>query len=134
MPSKNHNEISTIKVSEQPVKNECSPIADRILFACPTCGSEQVHKSIGGMNEHAAAVDIPSPGYNISETVCIKNVTYSSKHGIYSGYTNDGRIWYMKKVIYNGGEVVSSKLLVLIYPKSMQSEATPFINIIKNWR
>lgn len=81
-----------------------------------------------------ATLDIPSPGYNISETVCIKNVTYSSKKGIYSGYADDGRIWYMKKIIYNGGEVVSSKLLVLIYPKSMQSEATPFINIIKNWR
>lgn len=81
-----------------------------------------------------ATLDIPSPGYNISETVCIKNVTYSSKNGVYSGYANDGRIWYMKKVIYNGGEVVHSKLLVLIYPKSMQSEATPFINIIKNWR
>ena len=81
-----------------------------------------------------ATLDIPSPGYNISETVCIKNVTYSSKHGIYSGYADDGRIWYMKKIIYNGGEVVSSKLLVLIYPKSMQSEATPFINIIQNWR
>ena len=81
-----------------------------------------------------ATLDIPSPGYNISETVCIKNVTYSSKKGIYSGYADDGRIWYMKKIIYNGGEVVSSKLLVLIYPKSMQSEATPFINIIQNWR
>lgn len=56
MSSKKNNEISTVKVSEQPVKNECSPITDRLLFVCPICGSEQVRKSIGGMIEHVAAV------------------------------------------------------------------------------
>jgi hypothetical protein len=39
----------------------------------------------------------------------------------------------MKKRLLEGGEVVHAKSLVLIYPKSMQSEVEKLIEVVKGW-
>lgn len=63
-----------------------------------------------------------------------KNVTYRNSRGtVFSGYATDDRIWYMKKKILVGEVVDHASLLILIYPKAMQDDVKPFIDIVKNW-
>ena len=77
--------------------------------------------------------DYPEPGAYLSETVHIRNITYRSKTGVYSGYTTDGRIWYMKKNLMVGREVTHSTVLVLIYPKAKQKQVEPLIKMVNHW-
>jgi len=82
-----------------------------------------------------AVTDYPAQDAYLTESVHVKSVTYSSGDGtVFSGYTTDGRIWYMKKVLLRGGEVVHAKALVLIYPKSKQSEVEKLIGVVKAWK
>lgn len=70
----------------------------------------------------------------LTESVTIRNVTYCNSAGtVFSGYADDGRIWYMKKKIMEGHDVDHAQVLVFLYPKSEQNEVTEFINIVKNW-
>ena len=80
-----------------------------------------------------AVTDYPDPGMFVSANTQIKNVTYSSRKGVYSGYTTDGRIWYMKKHLLEGREVIHADVLVLIYPKEKQSEVSRLIEVVKGW-
>lgn len=82
-----------------------------------------------------AVTDYPDTNAYLTESVHVKSITYSSGDGIvFSGYTTDGRIWYMKKVLLRGGEVVHAKALVLIYPKSKQSDVEKLIGVVKAWK
>lgn len=82
-----------------------------------------------------AVTDYPEPDSFLTESVHVRSVTYSSGDGsVFSGYTSDGRVWYMKKVLLRGGEVVHAKALVLIYPKSQQSDVEKLVGIVKVWK
>ena len=80
-----------------------------------------------------AVTDYPDQEMFVSANTQIKNVTYSSRTGVYSGYTTDGRIWYMKKHLLEGREVVHADVLVLIYPKEKQGEVSRLIDEVKRW-
>ena len=81
-----------------------------------------------------AVSDYPDVDSYLTEDVKVKNVTYHNSDGtINSGYTSDGRVWYMKKRLLEGGEVVHAKVLVLIYPKAMQSDVEKLIEVVKGW-
>ena len=82
-----------------------------------------------------AVTDYPDTNSYLTEDVHVKNITYQNgDDSVFSGYTTDGRIWYMKKVLLRGGEVVHAKALVLIYPKSKQSEVEKLIGVVKAWK
>lgn len=80
-----------------------------------------------------AVTDYPDREMFVSANTQIKNVTYSSRIGVYSGYTTDGKIWYMKKHLLEGREVVHADVLVLIYPKEKQDEVIRLIDEVKGW-
>ncbi len=82
-----------------------------------------------------AVTNYPDIDFFLTETVKIKTITYvNSSETIFSGYADDGRIWYMNKEILMGGVVDHAKVLVLIYPKEMQSDVEELIDIVKRWR
>lgn len=82
-----------------------------------------------------AVDDFPAIGSYLTEKVTIKNITYkNSKGSIFSGYTNDDRIWYMHKCLVHGQDVTHVKALAVIYPKSKQANIKKLINVVKNWR
>ena len=82
------------------------------------------------------AVDnFPAIGSYLTENVTIKSITYkNSKGSIFSGYTNDDRIWYLHKCFIYGQAVTHVKALVVIYPSSKQTSMKKLINVVKNWR
>lgn len=80
-----------------------------------------------------AVTDYPDRGMFVSVNAQIKNITYNSGKDVYSGYTTDGRIWYMKKHLLEGREVVHADVLVVIYPKEKQDEVGRLIDMVKGW-
>ncbi len=80
------------------------------------------------------AVAYPDKGTDITPNAKVSIVTYSSKHkGIYSGYTEDGRIFYMKMKVLPGDVIDFTATLVLIYPKEYQPHIEPLIDIVHQW-
>ena len=78
--------------------------------------------------------EYPEKDSYLTEDVHVKSITYRGGNGeIFSGNTTDGRIWYMKKKLTKGGEVIHAKILVLLYPKSMQSDVEKLIEVVKRW-
>ena len=81
-----------------------------------------------------AVIEYPETGSYLTEDVHVKSITYrNSDDTVFSGYATDGRIWYMKKKLTQGGEVTHAKILVLLYPKAMQSDMTKLIEVVKGW-
>ena len=81
-----------------------------------------------------AVTDYPDTDSYLTEDVHVKSITYrSGDDSVFSGYATDGRIWYMKKKLTKGGEVTHAKILVLLYPKAMQSDVTKLIEVVKGW-
>lgn len=81
-----------------------------------------------------AVTDYPDTDSYLTEDVQVKSITYrSGDDSVFSGYATDGRIWYMKKKLTKGGEVTHAKILVLLYPKAMQSDVTKLIEVVKAW-
>lgn len=79
-------------------------------------------------------IDFPEEGVWLSPTEIVKNITYRSySKGIASGYTQNGNIYYLKQKMMPGTDVVHSKVLVLIYPKSEENKVSTLINIVKDW-
>jgi hypothetical protein len=68
--------------------------------------------------------------YNVYFNECLHR---NGDDSVFSGYASDGRIWYMKKKLTKGGEVTHAKILVLLYPKSMQSDVEKLIEVVKRW-
>ncbi|MBR6286437.1 MAG: hypothetical protein IKR18_05515 [Bacteroidaceae bacterium] len=61
-------------------------------------------------------------GTYISNTEKIKKVTYKDSSGdIYSGYTGNGDIFYLKRVVIPD-EVLHGRILALIYPSSYSGD------------
>ena len=81
-----------------------------------------------------AVIEYPETSSYLTEDVHVKNITYHNSNGtVFSGYATDGRIWYMKKKLTKGGEVTHAKILVLLYPKAMQSDVEKLIEVVKGW-
>ena len=81
-----------------------------------------------------AVGEYPEKDSYLTEDVHVKSITYRNGDGtVFSGYASDGRIWYMKKKLTRGAEVTHAKILVLLYPKAMQSEVTKLIEVVKGW-
>lgn len=83
-----------------------------------------------------AVVDdnFPNEGQQLINKVKIKKITYKPRgKGVFSGLTNDGRIFYLKCKPTEGGMVTHLEVLALIYPKSYQKGADVLIKQIANW-
>ena len=80
----------------------------------------------------------PTVNETIAYNITIKNMTYwRERNGIYSGYTTDGRIFYMKTILYPSGDpnfVGGMGTLTVIYPKSYQQSVEPIIDIVQHWK
>ena len=83
----------------------------------------------------AWAVDsFAESGNWISNNAQISNVTYKlERKGIYSGYTTDGRIYYLKKKILDGGEVPHATVLALIYTEDFRDHMDELTNLVMRW-
>lgn len=80
--------------------------------------------------------EFPGRGSVISRTATIRNITYRGRNGIFSGYTTDGRIYYMKKKVdlYNPNAAVRhAYFLAVIYPKNRQAEMEKVTQMISKW-
>lgn len=83
-----------------------------------------------------AVVDdnFPNEGQQLIDKVKIKKITYKPRgKGVFSGLTNDGRIFYLKCKPTEGGMVTHLEVLALIYPKSYQKSVDVLIKQIANW-
>lgn len=78
--------------------------------------------------------EFPEEGVWLSPTEKVKTVTYRAlSKRIASGYTQNGNIYYLKQKMIPGGEVQHSKVLVLIYPKSVKNKVASLVNVVKDW-
>ena len=83
-----------------------------------------------------AVVDdnFPSEGQQLINKVKMKKITYYPRgKGVFSGFTNDGRIFYAKCKPTEGGMVTHLEVLALIYPKSYQKSVDVLIKQIASW-
>lgn len=93
----------------------------------------------GWLGSWALDDSYPAEGDELSKGIFIESITYhSKKKNIYSGYVNDGRIYYMKMVYHftdwgDGYGHTDVLFLVSIYPKEYKEAVTPIVNMIKNW-
>lgn len=80
-----------------------------------------------------AVRDFPSEDCYVSSEATIRDITYKQESkGIYSGYTTDGRIYYLKIKVMDD-EVEHLKVLALIYPKAKQDSADKLIKSVQSW-
>ena len=85
----------------------------------------------GGLGAWSVADEFPSEGTYLSPNETVKNVTYRSK-GIASGYTNSGKIYYLKQKFY-GEDVIHSNVLVLINPPEYNKSVEILTNMVAKW-
>lgn len=82
----------------------------------------------------SVADEFPSEGLYLSPTETVKNVTYRVEaKGIASGYTNSGKIYYLKQKIMHGEGVDHSKFLVLINPPEYNKSVEKLTNMVAKW-
>jgi serine/threonine-protein kinase len=80
------------------------------------------------------AIDIAESGNWIAKNAQITNVTYQSKRqGIYSGYTTDGRIYYLKTKLIDDGDVYHATVLALIYPEEFKEHMQELTEVVRRW-
>ena len=78
--------------------------------------------------------NFPVKGNYLTEDDFVEDVTYKAEDkGIFSGHTDDGRIFYLKKKINREGEVNHVAVLVIVYPEENQTDVQRFIEMIKEW-
>ena len=85
----------------------------------------------GGLGAWSVADEFPSEGIYLSPNETVKNITYQSK-GITSGYTNSGKIYYLKQKFY-GEDVIHSNVLVLIYPTEYNKSVEKLTKMVEKW-
>lgn len=74
----------------------------------------------------------PVVGKWVAEGVYIKRITYATRNKNFcSGYTNDGRIFYLHRICMD--EYPHAYIWYLIYPKSYQKSVMPLLDRVKNW-
>jgi len=82
----------------------------------------------------SVADEFPSEGLYLSPTETVKKVTYRAESkGIASGYTNSGKIYYLKQKIMHGEGVDHSKFLVLINPTEYNKSVEKLTNMVAKW-
>lgn len=82
----------------------------------------------------SVADEFPSQGLYLSPTETVKNITYRAESkGIASGYTNSGKIYYLKQKIMHGEGVDHSKFLVLINTPEYNKAVEKITNMIVKW-
>ena len=82
----------------------------------------------------SVADEFPSEGLYLSPTETVNNVTYRAESkGIASGYTNSGKIYYLKQKIMHGEGVDHSKFLVLINPTEYNKSVEKITNMVAKW-
>lgn len=78
--------------------------------------------------------EFPSEGCYVSSEATIRDITYKQESkGIYSGYTSDGRIYYLKIKVTDNEEIQHLIVLALIYPKAQQDAANKIIKSVQSW-
>lgn len=78
--------------------------------------------------------DFPEKGNLIAPNVAIRNITYKAGNAdIYSGYTDGGRIFYLKRIIYEGEFVDHAGILALIYPPEYKEVMKPLTQVVLKW-
>jgi hypothetical protein len=83
----------------------------------------------GGLGAWSVTDEFPY----LSPTETVKNVTYrSGAKGIASGYTNSGKIYYLKQKFY-GEDVIHSNVLVLINPPEYSKSVEKLTNMVAKW-
>lgn len=86
----------------------------------------------------------------LSNTQVSATVTYQSKeenhyfpdgfpaysYQVFSGYTHDGMVYYLKRHCYTWNRDFGphANVVVLIYPKELQSQVKPLIEMVKTWK
>lgn len=79
-----------------------------------------------------AVMDFPAVEQYIAPGTTIANITYNNvKKHIYSGYASDGRIFYLKTRVLDGGEVNHLAVLCLLYEKNAENDNMPLIEEVK---
>lgn len=84
----------------------------------------------------AWAVDeYPEIGKPVAPELKIKDITYRNANGtVFSGHSDDGRIWYMKKHVLDKAQVPHATALIAVYPKEKYPKVEKdLIDIVKNW-
>lgn len=78
--------------------------------------------------------NFPIKGSVIGPNATIREVTYTSgNHSVFSGYLNDGRIFYLKvRLSPPSYSVIHAFVLTLIYPERFQKEVEPLMEIVRN--
>ena len=90
-------------------------------------------------SEEGIEVEFPRVGCLLANNAFVKDITYkSANQGIYSGHTNDGRIFYLKKKIEEDyvtqvATVMRASFVSVIYPKDYQNSITIILDKIKKW-
>lgn len=78
--------------------------------------------------------DFPVAGSMLSPTTQIASITYrAERKDIHSGYTTDGRIFYLKRKILVGEGVNHASILVAIYPENYKDHVAPLVRTVQNW-
>lgn len=78
--------------------------------------------------------NFPTRGCHVSSTAKIAKVTYRApRKGIFSGYTDDGRIFYLKRLNTIYDVVSHAAVLALIYPEKYQEAVQPLIKEVLKW-
>ena len=76
----------------------------------------------------------PVKGSILCPDAKIASITYQAKRSdIHSGYTDDGRIYYLKRRMIEGEAVIHAQVLVLIYPKDYQEQVESLIKEVQKW-
>jgi len=76
----------------------------------------------------------PVKGSILSPDAKIASITYQARRSdIHSGYTDDGRIFYLKRRIIEGDAVNHAQVLVTIYPKDYKDQMDPLVKEVQNW-
>lgn len=75
----------------------------------------------------------PIVGSMVGRSSRISSISYTN-NSVYSGYTDDGRIFYLKVLIADGGEVPQALTLSLVYPQNYQHEVRQLIEMVRTWK
>ena len=80
----------------------------------------------------------PTVNETIAYNITIKNITYrSERNGIYSGYTTDGRIFYMKTILYSSGDhnFIGGMGSTYHSPKELSTGCRAYrVDIVQHWK
>lgn len=99
-----------------------------IFYVYVNAVSELSYSTMGSW----AVTDFPAVEQYIAPGTTIANITYKNvKKHIYSGYASDGRIFYLKTRVLDGGEVNHLAVLCLLYEKNAENDNMPLIEEVR---